>query len=258
MAAPVTKGSWMVTDPRRIPQMVAHALKTAYGGRRGPVHLTIPIDVQDQAVDEDEVVFHQRTDPDAAASLATPALIEDAISLLRAASRPLIIAGTAASYSGSGDALAEFVETTRIPVMTEGDARGLLPDDHPHCLGFYDPGLNGAAQLASQADLVLLLGRKQDFVVGYAMPPRHRARREGRPGGPLGGGDRPQPRSRRGHNRQRGRRAATVDRSGQRPRMARPRLVRRAAIRARALDRRRHVRTPSRSPPCTPRGSSRP
>ena len=171
MAAPVTKGSWMVTDPRRIPQMVAHALKTAYSERRGPVHLTIPIDVQDETVDEDDVVFHQRTDPDAAPSLADPALIDDAISLLRAASRPLIIAGTAASYSGSGEALAEFAETTRIPVMTEGDARGLLPDDHPQCRGFYDPGLNGAAQLAGQADLVMLLGRKQDFVIGYAMPP---------------------------------------------------------------------------------------
>ena len=171
MAAPVTKGSWMVTDPRRIPQMVSHALRTAYSGRRGPVHLTVPIDVQDETVDEDDVVFLQKTRPDAAPSLADPALIEDAISLLRAASRPLIIAGTAASYSGSGDALAEFVETTRVPVMTEGDARGLLPDDHPHSRGFYDPGLNGAAQLANQADLVLLLGRKQDFVIGYAMPP---------------------------------------------------------------------------------------
>ena len=171
MVAPVTKGSWMVTDPRRIPQMVAHALKTAYAGRRGPVHLTIPIDVQDETVDEDDVVFHQSTDPDTAPSLADPALIGRAISLLRAASKPLVIVGTAASYSGCGEALAEFAETTRIPVMTEGDARGLLPDDHPQSRGFYDPGLNGAAQLANQADLVLLLGRKQDFVIGYAMPP---------------------------------------------------------------------------------------
>ncbi len=171
MAAPVTKGSWMVADPKRIPQMVSHALREAYSGRRGPVHLTIPIDVQEEAVAEDDVVFHRMTRPDDASSWGDPSKVKEAISLIRAASRPLAIAGTAASYSGSGEALAEFIETTRIPVMTEGDARGLVPDDHPQCRGFYDPGLNGAARIANQADLVLLLGRKQDFVVGYAMPP---------------------------------------------------------------------------------------
>ena len=48
MATPTTKGAWMVSDIRRIPQMIAQALRVAYAGRRGPVHLTIPIDVQEQ------------------------------------------------------------------------------------------------------------------------------------------------------------------------------------------------------------------
>ena len=58
MALPTTKDAWMVSDIRRIPQMVAQALRVAYAGRRGPVHLTIPIDVQEQTVGEDEVSFH--------------------------------------------------------------------------------------------------------------------------------------------------------------------------------------------------------
>ena len=37
-----TKGSWMVHDARRIPDFIARAVRTAYAGRRGPVHLTIP------------------------------------------------------------------------------------------------------------------------------------------------------------------------------------------------------------------------
>ena len=36
MAGPVTKAAWLVTDPRRIPQMIAQALRVAYSGRRGP------------------------------------------------------------------------------------------------------------------------------------------------------------------------------------------------------------------------------
>ena len=58
MALPVTKGSWMVTDARRIADMISTALRVAYEGRRGPVHLTIPVDVQQQLVPEDEVAFY--------------------------------------------------------------------------------------------------------------------------------------------------------------------------------------------------------
>ena len=60
MAKPTTKGSWMVTDPRRIPDMISHAIRVAFEGRRGPVHLTIPVDVQQMEIDEKEVNFFER------------------------------------------------------------------------------------------------------------------------------------------------------------------------------------------------------
>ena len=59
MAAPVCKGSFMVHDVRRIPEFIARAMRLAFSGRRGPVHLTIPIDVQEQSVEEDEITFTQ-------------------------------------------------------------------------------------------------------------------------------------------------------------------------------------------------------
>ncbi len=52
MAQPITKGSFMVDDIRRIPEFIARAMRLAFSGRRGPVHLTIPIDVQEESVDE--------------------------------------------------------------------------------------------------------------------------------------------------------------------------------------------------------------
>ena len=60
MARPTTKGAWMVTEARRIPDTIAHALRVAYDGRRGPVHVTIPVDVQQHEIREDDVVFYER------------------------------------------------------------------------------------------------------------------------------------------------------------------------------------------------------
>ena len=172
MASPVTKGAWLVTNARRIPDMIAHALRVAYSGRRGPVHLTIPVDVQEQSVPMDEVGFiepdRRRESP---RTTADPDDVRGVIDLLRSAVRPLVIAGSAAAYGGPGQTLTRLIETTRIPLMTEGDARGLLPDDHDYCMGFFDHGLNRAARLLRDADVVLLLGRKQDVILGYAMPP---------------------------------------------------------------------------------------
>ena len=172
MASPVTKGSWMVTDARRIPDMISTALSVAYSGRQGPVHLTIPVDIQEQEVDADEVRYlPTNKDRHAATRHAAEEQVEEAIALLRNAERPLIIAGSAAAYARSGEALERLIETTRAPLMTEGDARGLVSDEHPYCLGFFDRGLRAPARLSGEADVVVLLGRKQDLDLGFGRPP---------------------------------------------------------------------------------------
>jgi acetolactate synthase-1/2/3 large subunit len=169
MARPVTKLSAMVTDPRRIPDTVAHALRVALSGRRGPVHLTVPVDVQQAQVDGSGLDYLPLQPPPATRANQTG--VRQAIELMAHAQRPVAIAGSAAAYGRSGEALARFAEITRTPVMTEGDARGLIPDEHPWCGGFYDLGLNRAAKLVPEADLVVLVGRRQDLTMGYALPP---------------------------------------------------------------------------------------
>ncbi len=172
MAAPVTKGSWMVHDARRIPDYIARAVRTAFSGRRGPVHLTIPMDVQEQEVNEEDVSFYQpeeyRSDNPAGAS---PELVKRAIEMLHQAQRPLVLAGAPAAYTDSGETLQNFIETTNLPLLTEDQARGLVSDDHPNCFGFFERGLNRAAGLLAEADVVVLLGRKQDFSIGFCLPP---------------------------------------------------------------------------------------
>lgn len=176
MAGPMTKGSFIVCDTQRIPEFIARAMRLAFSGRRGPVHLTIPIDIQEKSVEENEVVFAA---PDAyrpkAATMAHPDLVRQAVAILREARKPLVIAGSAAGYTLSGDALRRFIETTRLPVLTEEQARGLISDDHPYAFGFFERGLNRAAAKVRDADVVVLLGRKQDFTIGFCRPPNIRA-----------------------------------------------------------------------------------
>lgn len=172
MAAPMTKGSFIVDDARRIPEFIRRAIRLAFSGRRGPVHLTIPIDLQEGSVEEDQQMFYQ---PDeylgAESMLAHPKSVRQAIALLRQAEKPLVIAGSAAGYTLSGEPLQRFIETTRLPVLTEEQSRGLISDDHPYVFGFFERGLNRAAAKVREADVILLLGRKQDFTIGFCRPP---------------------------------------------------------------------------------------
>ena len=172
MASSVVKESLTVYDARRIPDTIARAVRIAFSGRRGPVHLTIPIDIQDQEIDENEVVFYNPDEYRASESMnASPALVQQAVALMREAKRPFVIAGDAAGYAQSGEVLQKFAETTRMPVLTEGQARGMVGDDHPYGFGFFERGLNRAATKVRDADLVIMLGRKQDYTIGFGRPP---------------------------------------------------------------------------------------
>ncbi len=172
MAGPMCKGSFMVDDVKRIPEFVARAMRLAFSGRRGPVHLTIPVDVQERSVEEDDVVFIEaEAYRPRAQQLGDPDGVRRAIALLRGAQKPLVIAGTAAGYALSGEALQSFVETTRLPIVTEEQSRGLIADDHAYAFGYFERGLNRAAAKVRDADVVVLLGRKQDFTIGFCRPP---------------------------------------------------------------------------------------
>ncbi len=172
VAAPVTKGAWQIPSPERIPEYVAMAVRTAMDGRRGPVHLTLPHDFQSAEIDS---VSAQRYAP---GEYSGPRLaagdqiqVERAIELLHSAERPVIFAGPGAGATADPAELTRFVETTRIPVFTEDSARALIPDDHPYSVGFGYLPLNKAAQRIGEADAVLLLGRRLDYMVGFGGTP---------------------------------------------------------------------------------------
>ncbi len=168
MAEPVTKGSWLVHDTTRIPEYVATAFRTAMSGRPGPVHLTLPIDLQEAVISEDDLPRYMPQEyRNAGRAHGDPGRIEEAAALLRGAQRPVIIVGNPARYSVAPEQLEALAETTGAPVFTVEQARGLLDDEHPLCFGYADGALNPTARRFREADVALLLGKRLDHRYRY-------------------------------------------------------------------------------------------
>ncbi|RIK15527.1 MAG: acetolactate synthase [Anaerolineae bacterium] len=125
-----TKAAFTIERTEDIPERMAEAYRHALSGRPGPVFVELPFDVLFNAVDSPERMPERVTiDPVAPPVDAVQAMFE----LLRAAERPLIIAGTQVYWDDAGAALRELTDQTAIPVFTNGAGRGTLPMDHPHC-----------------------------------------------------------------------------------------------------------------------------
>jgi len=130
----------------------------------GPVTLALPQDVQTMAWDFPEAFFAPatilfRAPPPAADELAR------AVTMLRAARRPLIIAGGGVLYGMASDALRAFAEAHGVPVAETQAGKGALAWDHPLQAGAIGvTGSPAANALANAADAVLAIGtRLQDF-----------------------------------------------------------------------------------------------
>ena len=130
----------------------------------GAVTLALPQDVQAEAWDYPEDFFETRI-WHVARPLADRALLARATQSIRAAKKPLIIAGGGVIYSEASAALARFVERTGIPVGETQAGKGALPFDHPQNLDAIGvTGTPGANIIARQADLVIAIGtRLSDF-----------------------------------------------------------------------------------------------
>lgn len=172
MAKPVTKGAWMINGVNRIPSMVSKAFRTALSGRPGPVHLTIPVDIQETSLSPSKIwSYDSGLGRHSSANPGNPDLIEQAITILNQAQKPIIIAGNACRYSAIPQDMEGLVESTGIPMFTLEQSRGLLSDSHSLCFGYPDPALNLSGSHIRESDAILLLGKRLDHRFKYGQPP---------------------------------------------------------------------------------------
>jgi 3D-(3,5/4)-trihydroxycyclohexane-1,2-dione acylhydrolase (decyclizing) len=133
----------------------------------GPVTLALPQDVQTMAWDYPLSFFAPRTIRISAQPVVTDQL-EQAIALLRAAERPLLVAGGGVLYGRAGAALRAFAEQHGVPVAETQAGKGALPWNHLLQMGALGvTGSPAANALAARADVVIAVGtRLQDFSTG--------------------------------------------------------------------------------------------
>lgn len=130
----------------------------------GAVTIALPEDVQAEQLDV-PVAFLQPREWHIRRPLPETGPLERAVSAIRQAKRPVIVAGGGVLYSGAEDELRRFVEATGIPVGTSQAGGGSLLWDHPQYLGGIGAtGTAAANAVAAQADVVIGIGtRYSDF-----------------------------------------------------------------------------------------------
>ncbi len=165
---PVTKWAERIYDARRIPEIVATAFRQATTGRVGPVYLDLPGDILGEKVDESRVVY-----PKAWTTLPRPrgdeGAVKEAIALLKKAQRPVILGGSGVWWSDGAKAFRAFVDATGIPFYTTPISRGTVPEDHQLCF------LNARSTAFKDADVIIAVGTRFNWVVQFGAPPRFAA-----------------------------------------------------------------------------------
>jgi acetolactate synthase-1/2/3 large subunit len=161
LLAPVTKRAWTSRETAKVAESVDEAFQLALSPHRGPVFLDISL----------EAIYGQAEAdiPDAPVpgALAPAGQAPDAgdvgqiAALLREARRPVLILGSDVWLGGAQDAARQAAEELQLPVIANGQARGVLPGGH-------DLLATRARSMALRtADLVVVVGTPLDFRLGY-------------------------------------------------------------------------------------------
>ena len=151
---PVVKHNFMVKDVSELEQTIKEAFLIANSGRKGPVLIDIPKDVQVNECEYGVAVL-----PKMPEKAELPYDEEGVIKLLNSAKKPFIYAGGGIIACGGEDCLRTFAEKLNAPVAVSMMGRTAFPDSHPLSLGLV--GMHGsyqAAKVQSECDLMLAVG----------------------------------------------------------------------------------------------------
>ena len=163
----VTKYGIMVRDRRDLGRIIKEAFYIARTGKPGPVVIDLPKDIQTQSGDPEypESVNIRGYKPNESVHIGQ---LKKAWKLLKAAKRPVILAGGGVNISGANAYLTEFVEKTGVPLISTMMGKGAIPTEHPLYLGY--AGMHGAYacnMAVRKCDVLFSIGtRFNDRVTG--------------------------------------------------------------------------------------------
>ena len=166
---PFTKWARSCHDVRRIPEYIAAAYRYAMRGRPGPTYVEIPYDLMETKVASGDLNFPAL--PGQVRACGEQHCLDDMSQLLAQARRPVAIAGSGALWSGAETELLDFVEKTRVPLFLANAALA-MPFPTGAIWGMGGLGITRPATKAiTEADLVLLLGIRLNFTLGFGQAP---------------------------------------------------------------------------------------
>ena len=168
----ITKHNYLVDDPESIVHVMTEAMAIAMSGRPGPVHVDVPKDIQfaphPREFEIPEINLLKCNPEMKAYRELESAVIDEAITLLKKAKKPMLLIGQGVKLSNAEDLLNKFVEQTGIPCVTTILAKGTVREGTPHYHGYL--GMHGfyhSNMAMHEADLILNIGsRFDDRIVG--------------------------------------------------------------------------------------------
>jgi acetolactate synthase-1/2/3 large subunit len=164
----ITKYAVTIEDPSTIRCHLEKAVHLALDGRRGPVWIDIPLDVQAAQIDPTRLPGFSPPVKNGDANLSGQ--VGELIGRLRSSERTVVVAGSGIRAAGAVSEFRQAVESLRVPVLTTWLGMDLLPEDHPLFAG--RPGSiapRGANFALQNSDLMLVIGSRLDMALtGYA------------------------------------------------------------------------------------------
>ena len=160
---PITKHNYLVTRAEDVAPSVFEAFAVARSGRPGPVLVDVTKDAQQASCDVDWAAAEPHLTEALDEALPGDGDYRDAVALLNAAERPLILAGHGVMLSGAERAVIALAEQGHIPVAVTLLGIGGVPASHPLNLGMM--GMHGEAWVnhaIQEADLLIALGMRFD------------------------------------------------------------------------------------------------
>lgn len=158
----MTKYAVMLTDPLSIKREFVKAVKIAMDGRRGPVWLDIPLDVQSAVINEEDL--YPELPEQVSVRNMTSTDIQEAYNLLKKAERPCILAGSGIISGDARVKFTRFVEKVKIPVIGGSWVSDIFYTDHPRYYGLSgNIGPRTGNFILQNADVILTLGNSLSF-----------------------------------------------------------------------------------------------
>lgn len=155
----ITKYAVMITDPETVDQHIDKAIEEATTGRKGPVWIDIPLNVQNMRINPEESTYKTKPCTMPKASNIEVNSVEE---LIENAERPLLLVGSGIRSADAVEELYNLVERHQIPVVYSGSAVDVFDSTHPLSIGSVGiMGCSRAGNFALQnSDLLLVIGNR--------------------------------------------------------------------------------------------------